>query len=167
MNSLNKFKSPSFILFLVLTTFLYSCNEEESQTLDVSSKIELVSPMGFKIADNISNLKEILDLSESSKIENVTFEENDKFNVAFIDYVDKDGIESNYAIGIGALKFYSDKMEIGGNPSNTSRSMNRRWRISCGGCSDPCGVGGTLDNEGNMAFNCESSCCILEVEEIL
>ncbi|CAI8322683.1 MAG: Uncharacterised protein [Flavobacterium sp. SCGC AAA160-P02] len=165
MNILNNLRKPSLSIVLLSLVFFYSCDQEESKILDVSSEIELVSPRGFEIADNITHLKQILELPESSKIENVIFEESDKFNVSFIDYIDKDGVQSNYAIGIGALKFYSNEIQMGGN-DNSSKSMNRKWKISCGGCN-PCGVGGNLDSEGNMTFQCESECCVLTVEEIL
>ena len=42
-------------------------------------------------------------------------------------------------------------------------SSAKRWKIYCGGC-EKCRVGGTLDLEGNLTFQCESSCCTLTVE---
>ncbi len=159
---MKKIITPLFILTVVLSLLFFSCHDDNVDLIENNS-ISLISPNGFKIAENVHGLKTSLGLNNNEKITKVKFVENKRFNVAFVEYTTIDGLELNYAIGQGYLNFSSNKL-ITDNLQNKG-FKRKAWKISCDGCQN-CRVEGTLDPDGRMTFNCESSCCVMTVEEI-
>lgn len=165
---MKRFKNKLIIInaLLLSVIVLYSCETKDSSL----ENIKLISPMGFEISSSIDKLKQDLKLLEEDyKIINIEFKENNKFNVAFIDYVDKNGIKYNCVMAKGKIKFNTDqsikyisknKIKI-----NNCKKAHKKWKISCGGC-DNCKVGGSIGSNGGISFQCESDCCDLIVEEI-
>ena len=149
----------ALVLILLSTVILINCENENLEPNDIN----LVSPKGFKIADNISQLKLTLGLDQNQEITNVKFIESNDFNVAFIDYKGINGVNLNVVIAKGNVNFNSNELIINKLP-NKNQFNTGTWTISCGGCAD-CRVSGTIDSEGNITFQCESSCCVMRVEK--
>ncbi|MGK0448044.1 MAG: hypothetical protein ACJA2M_001827 [Polaribacter sp.] len=157
----NFIKTP-VILAIVSCVLFINC-QNENQDLTKDNKISLISPNGFVIAESLDELKSSLNIKQNEKVTEIEYVESDKYNVAYIKYRNVDGIDLNYAIASGNLNFETNKLIT--NASKSRSQLNKKWKISCGGCEN-CRVGGTLDMEGNMTFQCESSCCELTVEEL-
>jgi len=107
-----KLKNLLLLLFLSSLMMLLSCNEEDPQLEE--SKIELVSPEGYKIANSTSDLlqkikPEILSsnmIFEDVTISKVQFEKYNDYNFATVEFSDNNGksnnvILTNFNLGMG------------------------------------------------------------------
>ena len=154
-----------FIWYVVLFIGLSFCTFEDKPDA-LSNELTLISPLGFKIADNIEDLKKSLNLSSKANILSIRFEENEKFNAAFIEYSDENFEFGNVAIVKGMAKFSSDKISLKKHPNASGKvgGQSAEWTVSCSGCSN-CRVSGTLETTGEITFTCKSSCCVMNVKE--
>jgi len=158
-------KSILYTVLLIGLSTLSSCTFEDKPDA-LSNELSLISPLGFKIADNIENLKKSLNLTSKATILSIRFEENDKFNAAFIEYSDENVRLGNVAIVKGMAKFSSDKISLNKHPNASGKvgGQSGEWTVSCTGCSN-CRVSDTIDSSGEITFTCESSCCVMNIKE--
>jgi|GEM_PF-4296639 len=135
-----------------------------------------LSPKGFKIADNLSELKKVLDINKEAEITKIEYMENEVSHAAFI-YFTEGGIEKNRVLASGKIGFETSSIVLSerkkgvqmsnGDKIGTSNFQEpTNVRIRCGDC-DGCRVQGTMDMKSKtMTFGCSESCCSLYVEEL-
>lgn len=152
-----------FLLIILLIISIISCNSDDSSKNLLDDRISLVSPNGYEIAKNMDELKLTTGINKSvGDITKIVYQEDDKYNAAFIYYIDPNGIEKNTVIAKGKFNYESQSIEyVFDGPF--SNSTSKGVKLSCINCD--CKVQSTTDlNTGLTTFSCSEPCCSLSVE---
>ena len=148
-------KNILFLLAIVSSLFLTSCGQEDSTPTDnnsaeravrIKSGRVIVSPDGFVVADDESELKTLLFQANDPKITigTIHFYRLGKSDaaVAIVDYLDS-GVSKNIALTMGNIYVgFSSSARIIHTISSGRRGLATTYNCGGSGC---CYVGGTLD----------------------
>jgi len=147
-----------------LGLILVSCTQEEDLTSN--DAIQLESPTGFKIADDLEDLYDLLAINSSSeKILSIKFLEDEKMNAAFISYNDTNGKLKNTVLVRGMFGYDSKFIQIDNNQNNPTVSETT-YALNCSGC-EGCTVQSIYDPKTEVhTFQCSSACCVLNVTTV-
>lgn len=146
---------------MIIGVVFFSCAEEDEKRVDEVT-VQLESPAGFKIADNISGLYNNLNLNyNDEKIVKIEYIDSERMNAAIVYYSDINGDVKNTAIVKGEFSYKSSKVDFFQNQDDPIIVENG-YALSCKGCE--CTINATYNpNTGVHTFQCSKTCCVLDV----
>ena len=179
----NKVVLNIVVLFFSLqpVILITSCSKEDIK-MDITENeyfLDIVSPNGEKIANNIATLKsetaliiaEKTELDKAFEITNLNYLPCKKGYIAIIEYITEDGLKGSYAISKDAKVNYSTDNVVLKSPSSRLRSSSEnggggQTKFVCkphGNCST-CTLQGTYNpSTGEHTITCSCSECKMEI----
>lgn len=147
-----------FSLLFVLS--IVGCNDDGIQSNIESevSQLQLTSPNGFKIADNIKRLKDYVSLSENDVISSIEYNDGPNNTSLAIVYYESNGVLKNFALSNSPG---TTNPNFSYKNNNESLDDGDVWLFECIGCED-CIIQSVIQN-GTAVSTCSNECCSLKI----
>lgn len=142
------------LLLFILATF--SCSDVN--TTEDKDEFNLVSPTGFKIANNLKQLKSYINLDNKDDIIKIEFYGSGLSSFALV-YYGQDGIIKNFGISRQNERNIEEET---GNATNSKNLNDTVWITQCVGC-EGCTIRGTMDEDFTQIQTCSNECCSMKI----
>jgi hypothetical protein len=141
-----------------------SCNDDSFDESNRSEnkfddKMQLVSPKGFKIANDYEQLKLFGNLRSTQQLLSITYYETNELCFATVFY-DNDGILQNFVISNRPWINQADKKKD--SLDKNFINDDDRWIWECTGCNG-CIIDAVVYPDGTVINTCSVECCSLRI----